>query len=172
MNEVRKKHWMHPVSLRRLKISLITFIKKKTLLLLSYNKMLVGLFNCKNFGWRSMRGKLSQEANKHSTYSWDHNSVWLGIYLTNREAFTRLCSVATHQGSGYSTNGDFCLCSGYSNVNYDAYHIYKPSFGSSVVTFWLSCSEISPRKKSKRSNIEHFRRWRDSFSSALCFKLW
>ena len=134
--------------------------------------MLVGLFNCKKFAWRSMQSKLLQEANKHSTYSCDQNSVWLGIYLTNREAFTRLCSVATHQGSGYSTNGDFCLCSGYSNVNYDAYHIYKPSFGSSVVTFRLSCSEISPRKKSKRSNIEHFRRRRESFSSALCFKLW
>ena len=43
--------------------------------------MLVGLFNCKKFAWRSMQSKLSQEANKHSTYSCDPNSVWLGIYL-------------------------------------------------------------------------------------------
>ena len=92
--------------------------------------MLVGLFNCKKFAWRSMQSKLSQEANKHSTYSCDPNSVWLGIYLTNREAFPRLCSVATHQGSGYGTNGEFCLCSGYGNVNCDAYHDYKSSFGS------------------------------------------
>ena len=131
--------------------------------------MLVGLFNCKKFAWRSMQSKLSQEANKHSTYSCAPNSVWLGIYLTNREAFTRLCSVATHQGSGYGTNGEFCLCSDYGNVNCDAYRVYKSSFGSSMVTFRLGCSEISLTKKSKRegkwSNIEHFRRWRDSFSS-------
>ena len=112
--------------------------------------MLVGLFNCKKFAWRSMQSKLSQEANKHSTYSCAPNSVWLGIYLTNREAFTRLCSVATHQGSGYGTNGEFCLCSGYGNVNCDAYRVYKSSFGSSVVTFRLGCSEISLTKKSKR----------------------
>ena len=113
-----------------------------------YNKMLVGLFNCKKVCLTIMQSKLSQEAKKHSTYSCDPNSVWLGIYLTNREAFTRLCSVAAHQGSGYSTNGDFCPCSGYNNVNYDAYHVYKPSFGSAVVTFRLGCFEISLTKKS------------------------
>ena len=123
-----------------------------------------------------MQSKLSQEANKHSTYSCDPNRVWLGIYLTNREAFTKLCSVATHQGSGYGTNGEFCLCSGYGNVNCDAYRVYKSSFGSSVVTFRLGCSEISLTKKAREksgkwSNIEHFRRWRDRFSSAVCFKL-
>ena len=38
---------------------------------------------------------------------------------------------------------DFRFCSRYDNVNYVARHVYKPLFGSSVVTCRLACSENS-----------------------------
>ena len=37
---------------------------------------------------------------------------------------------------------DFRPCSLYNNVNYDAWYVYKPLFGSSVATCRLACSEI------------------------------
>ena len=37
---------------------------------------------------------------------------------------------------------DFRLCSRYNKVNYGAWHVYKPLFGSSVATCRLACSEI------------------------------
>ena len=45
-----------------------------------------------------MQDKLSEEANRHSAHSCDPNSARLGIYLTNREAFSGLCSTATQEG--------------------------------------------------------------------------
>ena len=37
---------------------------------------------------------------------------------------------------------DFRLCLRNNNVNYGAWHVYKPLFGSSVATCRLACSEI------------------------------
>ena len=37
----------------------------------------------------------------------------------------------------------FCLCSPYNNINYGAWHVYKPFFGSPIATLRLACSEIS-----------------------------
>ena len=58
----------------------------------------------------------------------------------------------------------FRLCLLYSNVNYGAWHVYKPLFGYSVATFRLTCSEMflsinqkKTREKSrKRTNIVQF----------------
>ena len=47
---------------------------------------------------------------------------------------------------------EFRLCSRYRNVNYGAWHVYKPLFGSSVAICRLACSKISlsiNKKKSK-----------------------
>ena len=38
---------------------------------------------------------------------------------------------------------DFRICSRFNNVNYGAWYVYKPLFGSSVATCRLACSEIS-----------------------------
>ena len=38
---------------------------------------------------------------------------------------------------------DFRLCSRYNNVNYGAWHVYKPLFGCSVATSRLACFETS-----------------------------
>ena len=38
---------------------------------------------------------------------------------------------------------DFRICSRLNNVNYSAWYVYKPLFGSSVATRRLACSEIS-----------------------------
>ena len=55
---------------------------------------------------------------------------------------------------------------------------YKPLFGSSVATFQLAYSKISlpvSEKKlemsGKRLDIIQFGKWRNNFSSALCFVL-
>ena len=48
----------------------------------------------------------------------------------------------------------FRLCSRSNNVNYGAWHAYRPMFGSSVATYRLVCSEISlsiNEKKLERS---------------------
>ena len=50
---------------------------------------------------------------------------------------------------------DFRLCSRYNKVNYGAWHVYKPLFGSSVATYRLACSEILlliKEKSRKRSD--------------------
>ena len=39
--------------------------------------------------------------------------------------------------------GDFRLCSRYNNINYGAWQVYKPLFGSSVAICGLACSEIT-----------------------------
>ena len=75
----------------------------------------------------------------------------------------------------------FCnsLFSRYNNVNYSAWHVYKPLFGTSVAICRPACSEISlsidekkAREKSReRSDIIQFGKWRDGFSSSLCFVL-
>ena len=71
---------------------------------------------------------------------------------------------------------DFRLCLRNNNVNYGAWHVYKPLFGSSVATCRLACSEISlpinenAREESgKWSDIVQLGRWRDS--STPCFVL-
>ena len=49
---------------------------------------------------------------------------------------------------------DFRICSRFNIVNYGAWYVYKPLFGSSVATCRLACSEISLSiigKKLKRS---------------------
>ena len=38
---------------------------------------------------------------------------------------------------------DFRLCSRYNNVNYGAWQVYKPLFGSTVAICGLACSEIT-----------------------------
>ena len=70
---------------------------------------------------------------------------------------------------------DFRICSHFNNVNYGAWYVYKPLFGSSVATyllvakFYFQLEKKKAKKKSrKRWNIEQVGRWRDSFSSALC----
>ena len=63
---------------------------------------------------------------------------------------------------------DFRLCSRYNNVNYGAWHVYKPLLGSSVPICRLACSEknqVEVPEKVGYSTPE-FCRWRDSFSSA------
>ena len=37
----------------------------------------------------------------------------------------------------------FCICSRFNDVNYGAWYVYKPLFGSSVATCRLACSETS-----------------------------
>ena len=45
---------------------------------------------------------------------------------------------------------DFRLCSRYNNINYGAWHVYKPLFGSSVAICRFACSEISLSIKEKK----------------------
>ena len=47
----------------------------------------------------------------------------------------------------------FCLCSRYNNINYCAWHVHKPLFGSSVAIGRLTCSEISLSIKGKKLEI-------------------
>ena len=50
---------------------------------------------------------------------------------------------------------DFRICSRFNNVNYGAWYVCKPLFGSSVATYRLACFEISLsiiEKKLKRSS--------------------
>ena len=74
---------------------------------------------------------------------------------------------------------DFRLCLRYSNLNYGAWHIHKPFFGSSVATcrlafpkFHFQLMKKAREKSRKRSDIVQFVRWRDNFSSGLCFVFW
>ena len=45
---------------------------------------------------------------------------------------------------------EFRLCSRYNDVNYGAWHVYKPLLGSSVAICRLACSEISLSIKEKK----------------------
>ena len=74
---------------------------------------------------------------------------------------------------------DFRLCLRYSNLNYGAWHIHKPFFGSSVATcrlafpkFHFQLMKKAREKSRKRSDTVQFVRWRDNFSSGLCFVFW
>ena len=52
----------------------------------------------------------------------------------------------------------------YNDVNYGAWHVYKPFFGSSFVTFRLAYSEMSLSMNEKKLHIVQNGKWRDSFS--------
>ena len=65
---------------------------------------------------------------------------------------------------------DFRLCPRYNNVNYGAWHVYKPLFGSFVDICRLVCSEISLSINEKKVR-EKFRKWSDSTNWEMAWQL-
>ena len=65
---------------------------------------------------------------------------------------------------------DFRLYSRYNNVDYGAWHVHEPLFWPTRLfrNFAFNYRKKIGEKSRKRSDIEHFGRWPDSFSSALC----
>ena len=52
----------------------------------------------------------------------------------------------------FSLIEDFCFCSCYNNVNYDAWHVCKPLFGFSVATSVLVPKFNKPKKKAREKS--------------------
>ena len=63
----------------------------------------------------------------------------------------------------------------YRKVNYGVWHFHNPLFGSSLANFWLAEKNENEKKLERcpgeRSDILQFGKWRESFSSDLCFVL-
>ena len=67
------------------------------------------------------------------------------------------------------------LYSRYRKVNYGVWHFHNPLFASSLANFRLAEKNENEKKLERcpgeRSDILQFGKWRESFSSDLCFVL-
>ena len=79
-------------------------------------------------------------------FVFEHEAIYT-IRVFTMLSFIDLCqitiSLSVKTFKSLTVHFSFGLCSRHTNVNYRAWHVYKPLFSSSVATGSLACSEIS-----------------------------